>query len=164
MLKLGIDIDGVCCDSIGYLERKVNRELGHSLSDKSPLIRKFLSIPDPNYIKLPWIPNAFEALSELSQFCDIEFITARCESQREYTEQWLSALPFEIKLTMTSYASKLKEAYMKDIFIDDRLDYLLELKDYCCCIWFTPDIIQGLPAGVYLIHNWTEILDLIKSL
>lgn len=174
MINVGVDIDGVCCESAQYFNDIISSGLGFPYTADgcqfrndiiSQKINEILSVPDPAYLHLLWKRNARQVLTILANHCNVEFITARPVSQQEFTYSWLSSLPFEVKLTMAPYSSKLADGKHCNVFIDDRLDYLLELCKYCdFCFWFTEETSIELPDNIFVVSSWIEIMKLFLQI
>eukprot|EP00210_Caulerpa_lentillifera_P001499 g1437.t1 len=152
-LKVAVDVDEVLGQFVVALNSFCKERYGmeHSVEDyyvyhfatiwgctqdeSSKIVHEFFE--SPHFHQLPLVPGAFEALSELQQWCDLHVVTSRQNVIRDITIKWLSehypgiftSVNFGNHFALEGVQkrkSELCKEIKAEVLIDDNPDYAMD--------------------------------------
>lgn len=182
--RLGIDIDGtVTCPTtfVPYLQRDFNNNLKYEditeynlanvLNCNEDIIATWFEDNESHIYKhSPVAEGAKNILNELKHEYELFYISARHHQLEDITKEWFDFhnIPYD-QITLTGSHNKLEVTKEQniDIFFEDKLDNAEDINrilNIPVLLFDTPYNQKQLQQGVYRIHSWHEVKNLLGHL
>jgi len=181
-MRIGVDIDGVVCDSypswLGELNRHYGKEIKELHSYEMHLlfevpyedmnnffvenVEHLFTVPQP----MPGVKKALEIIRREHQ---VYLVTARRPEEEEITRKWLVAheIPFD-ELMMVGDRRKwdVCKEHKLEMFIEDYAGNAIGIAQagLPVIIFDAPYNRDQLPDGIKRCYNWGQVLQRIKEL
>lgn len=172
-IKIGIDIDGVLCDSISHFVQEAKKRFGvtvnkedivkFDIAAQSDLLQKQVTeiFSDPDYLStLSPLPHAVNIIRSLSAVYELHIVTTRYAEIKFATVDWLNEHKFAYYYIVTTndkagYAQQCGIEY----FIEDRYKNAMSLANVCkkVLLFDAPWNRRPISDNIVRVHNWLEV-------
>jgi len=175
-IRIGVDIDGVCADTIGAMQSilgyqydidLINALTGWWTDDDYINAKLQMLIEDPKfYYCIPPVVNAAWGVFQLIKNADaVYYVTHRPNDMRALTKDWLERWGFpNVPLLVTPSVSKIETAKSLCLthFVDDKLSTIRELRAANIQAWLFRCYSYGDRGTLNEVRDWRQLLSLIK--